>query len=550
MAVGLPAEVPPTSTPSLIALSLPQLDAVDSAVRATIEERWRAVTAASKRSDISPASLATLYAFLGNVLEVHELLDEGRIAYENARRLEPGNPKWIYFLGLVELEAAHLEEASVHFEKVLALQAEHLPSLLRLGRARLQLADLSRANARFRQAVILNPKSAAAHCGLGQIAQMNEDLEAAAKHLETCLEIQPHATRMHAALASIYRRLEKPERSREHAGLYGSGDVTFPDPWLAELRKSRSEIELSLEGARAAFKAGRYGVARREYERVLTADRSRTEAHKGLAAVLDRMGDTEGSIAHYRVAVRLEPRDPVSHFNLASLYSRLGSYELAREHFREVLRLDPGDSEAAANLALMLERTDNLRAALELYERLAVDRPGDASLQMRHGGALLRAGRHDDAAVAFGRVVSLQPEQLRAYQAQATALLLGNRNAEAKEQLEKGVTRLPGEIELSHSLARLLAACDDRSQRDGPRAVELALTVYEDAATPEHAETLTMAYAETGDFETAQRLQEAIVREAERRGDHEWTRRSQALLARYESGKTASLLAQGTDPGS
>jgi hypothetical protein len=77
--------------------------------------------------------------------------------------------------------------------------------------------------------------------------------------------------------------------------------------------------------------------------------------------------------------------------------------------------------------------------------------------------------------------------------------------------------------------------------RDGQRAIELARVAYAGTPTFEVGETLAMAYAASGAFEEAARLQAELVATAEHARDAAWAARLRSNLERYERGDLASL---------
>ena len=61
------------------------------------------------------------------------------------------------------------------------------------------------------------------------------------------------------------------------------------------------------------------------------------------------------AVAHYRVAIRVQPDNVAAHVNLANSLARLGNLTEAIDHYREALRLNPGDKLAEINLSRALE---------------------------------------------------------------------------------------------------------------------------------------------------------------------------------------------------
>jgi hypothetical protein len=97
------------------------------------------------------------------------------------------------------------------------------------------------------------------------------------------------------------------------------------------------------------------------------------------------------------------------------------------------------------------------------------------------------------------------------------------------------VRRHPHRLTSATTLARLLAVTPDAALRNGQRALDLAMTVYERAAEPAHAETVAMALAELGRCAEALTWLRRGMADAERVGDGNEVRRLTGELPRYEA---------------
>jgi hypothetical protein len=75
---------------------------------------------------------------------------------------------------------------------------------------------------------------------------------------------------------------------------------------------------------------------------------------------------------------------------------------------------------------------------------------------------------------------------------------------------------MPASGLLSHALARLLAACPDKSVRDGARALPLAQAVWQAQPTAAHARTVALALAELGRCAEAAQWQRTAAEQARR----------------------------------
>ena len=103
--------------------------------------------------------------------------------------------------------------------------------------------------------------------------------------------------------------------------------------------------------------------------------------------------------------------------------------------------------------------------------------------------------------------------------------------------LERSVEAFPQNLALQHLLARLLAASQQASVRDGERALEVARQLVTTRASLEHVETLAMALAELGRFDEAVARQRDVVRQLETAGEVTGLSTARMRLELYESGE-------------
>ena len=129
--------------------------------------------------------------------------------------------------------------------------------------------------------------------------------------------------------------------------------------------------------------------------------KGRYEANKLTAAGLER------GIAHFRDAVRLDPRHAPAHAALAAAYNLLGFYGIrppaevfdkARTAALAALALDDGLADAHAVMASVLKVCDwNWAGAEREYRRALELNPGDASAHHWYADFLSALGRSDEA---------------------------------------------------------------------------------------------------------------------------------------------------------
>ena len=93
----------------------------------------------------------------------------------------------------------------------------------------------------------------------------------------------------------------------------------------------------------------------------------------------------------------------------------------------------------------------------------------------------------------------------------ARALLRAGEEKKAGEALVESRAALPRDGDVAHLQARFLATASDPALRDGPRAFDLAVQIFQASLEPEHGETPAMAFAENDRFDDAVELQRTVV---------------------------------------
>jgi len=251
---------------------------------------------------------------------------------------------------------------------------------------------------------------------------------------------------------------------------------------------------------KTAFQASRFAEAAAEFRRALAARPESVEAHIDLAAALVQLGDPHAAEAELREALRLDPSNATAHFDLGTLLAAAGPSAEARQHLAAAARALPRDAGAHRAFAHLLRESGELDAALGEYATAVELGPADDVARLEEAETLVRLAR-------YGR---------------------------ARQRLEDGVRSLPESGLLIHALARLLAACPDRTLRDGARARDLATAVWRARPTPEHAETVALAEAESGRCDEAARWQRTALEGASLSAAQKEEMRAQ--LARYQRG--------------
>ncbi|MDQ7006837.1 MAG: tetratricopeptide repeat protein [Acidobacteriota bacterium] len=156
-----------------------------------------------------------------------------------------------------------------------------------------------------------------------------------------------------------------------------------------------------------------------DFRRALTINPHYTEARMYLADCLERLGHPDEALAVLGDALR-DGRFPYPekiHYNRAMIYLRSGRLDDALAALRLAVEAQPRYYRAHFEMAKILEELSRLGEALEAYRTAAPGFSKDPEFLLARGGALLRAGRVDEAGPMLRRVVALSPGSPAAEQA-------------------------------------------------------------------------------------------------------------------------------------
>jgi superkiller protein 3 len=458
----------------------PPLDHLEKAVSDQLQEGRRIVDAVSGDLSASRQKRAEAYGELGQLYHAYELNEAAEACYRNALVLDPSHPEWTYSLGYLLQFTGRFSEALQFYQQMkIDPQNPQLAYLvhIRIGECFRKLNQPDQAKSAFEAAYQLNPEGPAVLARLGEIALDEKRFDLAIKYFTSALEKQPEANRLHYSLGMAYRGKGDMEKARLHLSQYGMVGVQPPDPVKTHLEKLVTGYWTHILAGKLAFSAGRYTEAAQAFEKAIKKNPEDAGARINLSAALGQLKKYQEAITQLQEAIRLEPENVTAHFNLGSLQVTSGDYKEAIKHFQFVVKKNPKDSQAHLALANGFQKEQQYEKAIEHYK------------------------------VAL----SLDPGLSWAWVDLASALRSVGRQAEALKVLEEAHSRIPYDGPIAHALARLLVTTPDLDQRQGQRALELAMKVYQAFEDIEHARTVAFAYAELNQCDKAVEWMEKAI---------------------------------------
>jgi len=145
----------------------------------------------------------------------------------------------------------------------------------------------------------------------------------------------------------------------------------------------RSALEAQyMDDAERAQHMGDFVGAEQSYQRALTLDPRFLPARVGLADVYELRGQVERSLAEYRKAVELDPRNPEAHAALGQTLISYQRYPEAIRCFERGLEMAPNEAHMRLMLTSCYRRNGQLEKAkrsLVEYGRLAPGSTATAS---------------------------------------------------------------------------------------------------------------------------------------------------------------------------
>jgi tetratricopeptide (TPR) repeat protein len=299
------------------------------------------------------------------------------------------------------------------------------------------------------------------------------------------------------------------------------------------------ERAIGLDGERAYAYNG-LGIAyleRANYDLAIAAfrDASRRAPYwayplHNMALAYTEKGDYDNAIKVYQRAMRLAPRAAYLPYNLGLLYQRMNRPADAQSMYRQALAIEPGNSQALNALG-SLKAAAGRRAEAEQFYKQALDRD-PALLAARHNLAVLLAAdakRLAEALALWRDNLARDPAHLPSRLSLALALAAAGRNDEAAHEYEKVVAARPDYV----AARTALAGVDMQIGKPDAAVTQLQHALELQPGDPGILEQAAQAYAALGRNAEARSAYEKALQSAP---DGAARKRMHAALGKLGSG--------------
>jgi tetratricopeptide (TPR) repeat protein len=266
-----------------------------------------------------------------------------------------------------------------------------------------------------------------------------------------------------------------------------------------------SQASAYLDHALELKKKNDYTGALGELEKGIKLAPNNTDLLNALAWLLatcpdKTVRDGKNALDYANKASDLKPNDPNIEETLAAAYAETGDFKEAQKWATDALTSTTNESDRNELQRELDEYKQGIPYANKSETaQAAPSNPGSVSLPEKDRPT--NPEDNKDGSVAHSSL------RRNVHLDRALFLKRNNDYPGAMRELEKGLTMAPNKTELLNALAWLLATCPDQSLRNGNKALEFARKASEQATpnNPNIMETLAAAYAESGDFQQAQK---------------------------------------------
>jgi tetratricopeptide (TPR) repeat protein len=485
---------------ALLPLTVPDVSQLEAGVRQQLVELQNNLRALLKQSSPDARNLSEAYGLLGQVYLLYTFNAAAHICFLNAQRLANQDFRWAYFSGYLFQQQNNLEKAIEQYEIVRLLKPDYVAAAFNLGNLFLQQNGLQAAMDSFKAVLAVN-ESAVAYYGLGQVALSLRDYQQAVKNFEKALSLAPEANRIHYATAMAYRGLKDFEKAQFHLERQGTVGVKIFDPLIEQLQELVQGERIHLVRGKVAFEAHRFSEAVSEYGKAVEANPKSSVARVNFASALAQSGKLKEAIVQFETVLESDPENPIANYNLGFLYAGQKLFRQAIARLQIVLKQNPADMDARFLLAQTFLANQN----------------------------------RDEALVEFSLVSQSKPENEEALLEQVKLLVGKKLYAEALEKLEQGYSTFPQRGRTIAMLSYLLATCAKLELRNGARALQLAMTIYQATGQANHGAIVALALAESGRCSEAAEWQKRMIELAEKEQQKELAAKLKNDLPRYET---------------
>lgn len=326
------------------------------------------INSARRQVQVDPRDPDT-WGQLGVVLCAHAFFDEAAVCFQQAERLDSGNPRWTY-LQAVSLEPTHPAEALVCLRRAVAkldvglLAPRYRLVDLLLDQGHLEEAERELAVVRKQQEDHVRGKFLQARLALARRQWKEARTEAL-----MCVDdarARKHATLLAAEASRQLGEMTQAEELVQRARKLPE-DVAWPDPMVSEVERQQVGVRVQMARAEALERDEKTDEAEQVLERALRANPKATAAWLLLGQIQRRQLRLTAAERSLQQAVGLED-GAEAWYELARVRYDLGRKQDAGAAFAKVVELKRDHAQGHYYLGLCYQESGDVEAARKSWE--------------------------------------------------------------------------------------------------------------------------------------------------------------------------------------
>lgn len=405
-----------------------------------------------------------------------QIRDQVQKAYEEVKA-KPRNADANGRMGMLLHAFSQFESAELCYRRARLLDSNRFQWAYYLGLTQALDGKNQEASRTLLDATRLNPQYLPARLKLAEVLLTLGRLDESQAILESIAKDDPQ-------FAPVYYWLGRVDSAKGHAPAsieqYRKACQLWPTFGTAHYA-----LALVYQGTGATAEAREHMAAYQKYKAdgdpqpedpLLEAVRSLDNtalAHLMKGVDLENAGQLDGAIAEHEEAVKQDPKMAQAHANLIALYARAGRADRAEAEYRATVAINPNLPQSHYDYGVLLVSQRRYREAEDAFRKALESSPNYAEAHSNLGAMLELRGKTEEAIQHYQAAVDNKPQFRMAHFQLGHLLLMKKRTGEAITQL---------------------------TQTLGP----------EDGDTPRCMYALGVAYAEAGDYASAERyLKEA-----------------------------------------
>jgi glycosyltransferase involved in cell wall biosynthesis/Flp pilus assembly protein TadD len=283
-------------------------------------------------SEIPVARRSEALGQLSEILKDAGEPDRARVALDDALKIAPQNPRHLFNVGMLHLEAGRFDESRARFEQVLEAVGEgraeaRIRALLNLGFIAKAQGDIDGSEAHYAEVLVLDPEHMDARANLGHLYLTAERHAEAATRFEEVLAVQPDLLDISLGLLSARLALGQWDLRLACSVLSSVPEAgPVPSEWSQEIA-GQSFIQL---GA-ALIRRNLPRCAEMAFQIVLAQGTGQdSRANRCLAELYFSQKRFWDAVTQYEAVLRAAPNDADAFRRLGDTYTQLGVADAAR----------------------------------------------------------------------------------------------------------------------------------------------------------------------------------------------------------------------------